>query len=222
MNLTLWIVTGFLAAAYLIGGLGKLIVSKERIAAFGAGAAWVEDFSAASVKGIGALEVLAAVGLVLPAALGIAPVLVPLAASGLAVIMIGAVWTRIRRDPLVARILRAPRARSHASAARAHLGPLAASSFGGDEIFDLRAVLHAEFLGIPCQDEADPPAAPGRCHASASSRSASRAKATIAPSRSSSSRSARRPGWVIRYTRLRPGVGTSSSQPDSRIRWMAS
>src|SRR5690606_26039698 len=46
MNLTLWIVTGFLAAAYLIGGLGKLIVSKERIAAFGAGAAWVEDFSA--------------------------------------------------------------------------------------------------------------------------------------------------------------------------------
>lgn len=97
MNLTLWIVTGFLAAAYLIGGLGKLILSKEKIAAFGAGAAWVEDFSAASVKGIGALEVLAAVGLVLPAALGIAPVLVPLAASGLAVIMIGAVWTRIRR-----------------------------------------------------------------------------------------------------------------------------
>src|SRR5690606_12937359 len=34
MNLTLWIVTGFLAAAYLIGGLGKLILSKEKIAAF--------------------------------------------------------------------------------------------------------------------------------------------------------------------------------------------
>jgi hypothetical protein len=56
-----------------------------------------KDFSAGSVKAIGALEVLAAVGLVLPAALDIAPVLVPLAALGLVMIMVGAVITRIRR-----------------------------------------------------------------------------------------------------------------------------
>ena len=97
MNLTLWIVTGLLAVAYLIGGAVKLIMPKEKIAAKTSGASWVEDFSAGSVKAIGALEVLAAVGLVLPAALGIVPVLVPLAALGLVMIMVGAVITRIRR-----------------------------------------------------------------------------------------------------------------------------
>jgi hypothetical protein len=97
MNLTLWIVTGLLAVAYLAGGGGKLIVPKKKIAAFGPSARWVEDFSAGSVKAIGALEVLGAVGLILPAALDIAPVLVPLAALGLVLLMIGAVITRIRR-----------------------------------------------------------------------------------------------------------------------------
>ena len=97
MNLTLWIVTGLLAVAYLISGGGKLIMPKEKIATKTPSARWVEDFSAGSVKAIGALEVLAAVGLVLPAALGIVPVLVPLAALGLVMIMVGAVITRIRR-----------------------------------------------------------------------------------------------------------------------------
>ncbi|WP_304452434.1 DoxX family protein [Nocardiopsis sp. YSL2] len=97
MNLALWIVAGLLAVAYVVGGVGKLIVPKERIAAFGRSAGWVEDWSAGAVKGIGALEVLGGVGLILPAALGIAPVLVPLAALGLAMIMVGAVVTRVRR-----------------------------------------------------------------------------------------------------------------------------
>jgi uncharacterized membrane protein YphA (DoxX/SURF4 family) len=94
MNLALWIVAGLLAVSYLISGGGKLIMPKETYAAH---ARWAEDFSAGSVKAIGALEVLAAVGLVLPAALDIAPVLVPLAALGLVMIMVGAVITRIRR-----------------------------------------------------------------------------------------------------------------------------
>lgn len=102
LNFALWIVAGLLAAAYLFGGGGKLIMSKERIAATTPSARWVDDFSARSVKAIGALEVLAAVGLILPAVLDIAPVLVPLAASGLVMIMIGAVITRLRRhDGLV-------------------------------------------------------------------------------------------------------------------------
>ena len=100
MNVALWIVTALLAVAYLASGGGKLILSKERIAAFGASARWVEDFTPRSVKAIGALEVLGAAGLVLPAALDIAPVLVPLAAVGLAMIMVGAVITRIRRHEL--------------------------------------------------------------------------------------------------------------------------
>ncbi|MGH3387083.1 MAG: DoxX family protein [Nocardioidaceae bacterium] len=97
MNLTLWIVAGLLAAAYLFGGGGKVIMPKEKIATLSTSAGWVEDFSAGSVKAIGALEVLAAVGLIVPAALDLAPVLVPLAALGLVMIMVGAVITRIRR-----------------------------------------------------------------------------------------------------------------------------
>lgn len=97
MNLALWIVTGLLAAAYLLGGAFKLITPKEKIAASGPSARWVDDFRAGGVKAIGALEVLAAVGLVLPAVLDIAPVLVPLAALGLVLMMTGAAITRIRR-----------------------------------------------------------------------------------------------------------------------------
>lgn len=96
MHLTLWIVAGLLAVAYLIGGSFKVIWPKEKIAAT-RGGGWVDDFSDGAVKAIGALEVLAALGLTLPAVTGIAPVLVPLAALGLVMIMVGAVFTRLRR-----------------------------------------------------------------------------------------------------------------------------
>jgi hypothetical protein len=97
MNRTVWVIAGLLAVAYLVAGGGNLILPREKIAAITPGARWVEDFSANSVKAIGALEVLAAAGLILPAALGIAPVLVPLAAVGLVLLMLGAVITRLRR-----------------------------------------------------------------------------------------------------------------------------
>ena len=98
MNLALWIVSGLLATAYLFSGGGKLILTKEKIATMSSSAGWVEDFSPGSVRAIGALEALGAVGLVLPAVLDIAPGLVPLAALGLVMIMVGAVITRIRRQ----------------------------------------------------------------------------------------------------------------------------
>ena len=104
MNLSLWIVAGLLAAVYLFAGAGKLLVPKEKLAT-APGAGWLDDFSADAVKGIGTLEILAALGLVLPATLDIAPVLVPIAASGLVALMAGAVITRIRRHetgPMVA------------------------------------------------------------------------------------------------------------------------
>lgn len=47
------------------------------------------------MKGLGVVDALAAVGLILPAALDIAPVLVPLAAVGVMLLMIGAVVTRV-------------------------------------------------------------------------------------------------------------------------------
>lgn len=95
MNVTLWIIAGLLAAAFLASGLSKLAWSKAKLAASGMGV--VEDFSPGAVKTIGVLEVLAAVGLILPALLDIAPVLVPLAAVGLVLMMAGAIVTHIRR-----------------------------------------------------------------------------------------------------------------------------
>jgi uncharacterized membrane protein YphA (DoxX/SURF4 family) len=94
MNIALWIIAAMLAVAFLASGAMKLAQPKEKLPA---GWGWVEDFGAGAVKAIGALEVLAAVGLILPAALGIAPVLVPLAAVGLVLLMAGAIITHLRR-----------------------------------------------------------------------------------------------------------------------------
>jgi len=95
MNVVLWIIAAVLAVAFLGAGTVKLTQPKEKLAA--SGMAWTEDFSAGMVKLIGALEVLAAFGLILPALLGIAPILVPLAAVGLVLLMIGAAITHARR-----------------------------------------------------------------------------------------------------------------------------
>jgi len=97
----LWIIAGLLALAFLAAGSMKLLRSKEQLKEAGMG--WTDDFSAGTVKLIGGLEVLAAIGLILPPALDIAPILAPLAATGLAVIMVGAivVHSRRRENPMV-------------------------------------------------------------------------------------------------------------------------
>jgi uncharacterized membrane protein YphA (DoxX/SURF4 family) len=95
VNVVLWIIAGLLAAAFAAAGAMKLSQPVDKLAA--SGMAWTEDLGPGPVKLIGTLEVLAAVGLILPAALGIAPVLVPLAALGLVLVMIGAIVTHARR-----------------------------------------------------------------------------------------------------------------------------
>jgi hypothetical protein len=95
MNTALWVIASILAAALLIGGLAKLILSRNAITAAGFGV--LEDFSTATVKIIGTLEVLAATGLILPAALGIAPILVPLAAVGVVLLISAAIIAHLRR-----------------------------------------------------------------------------------------------------------------------------
>lgn len=95
MHLILWIIAGLLAVVFLAAGLLKVTQPKEKLAA--SGLAWTEDFSPGAVKAVGALEVLAAVGLILPAALDVVPVLVPLAALGLVALMVGAAFTHARR-----------------------------------------------------------------------------------------------------------------------------
>jgi uncharacterized membrane protein YphA (DoxX/SURF4 family) len=97
MNTALWIAAGLLAAIYLMSGLGKMFVSREKMLNITHAAGWMRDFSPGAVRAIAVAEILGGIGLTLPALLDIAPVLVPLAATGLAAIMAGAVFTRLRR-----------------------------------------------------------------------------------------------------------------------------
>jgi uncharacterized membrane protein YphA (DoxX/SURF4 family) len=97
MDLTLWIVAAALAAVFLLSGATKLLQPKDRLAAT---MDVLESLSPTSIKLVGTLEVLAAVGLLLPAVLDVAPVLVPLAAAGLVLLMGGAAVVHLRRREL--------------------------------------------------------------------------------------------------------------------------
>ena len=94
MNVALWIIQIVLAAAFLIAGTTKVLTPREKLRER---MAWVDDFSQTSVRLIGTAEILGALGLILPAATGIAPILTPFAAVGLIIIMIGAAITHVRR-----------------------------------------------------------------------------------------------------------------------------
>jgi len=94
MGMALWVVQALLAAAFLMSGATKLSRPKEKLLE---NMAWVEDFSQRTVRIVGALEVLGAIGLVAPALTGLLPWLTPLAALGLVLTMIGAALTHLRR-----------------------------------------------------------------------------------------------------------------------------
>src|ERR1022692_4217283 len=72
MNIALWIIAGFMATVFLAAGASKLLIPQEKLAK-APGGGWVLDFSAGFVKALGAVEILGAVGLILPALLDIAP-----------------------------------------------------------------------------------------------------------------------------------------------------
>lgn len=95
MLIALWIVNGLLAFAFLGAGLMKSLRPAPALQA--SGMAWVEDFSAPTVKAIGVIEIIGALGLVLPLLTGIAPVLAPLAAVGLVITMLAAAIVHVRR-----------------------------------------------------------------------------------------------------------------------------
>jgi hypothetical protein len=97
MNLALWILAGALAAAFTTGGATLLLLPKEKYRALGPSQYWVDDFGDAHLKAIGTIKIIGCLGLILPAALGVAPVLTPLAACGLMLLMSGAATTRFRR-----------------------------------------------------------------------------------------------------------------------------
>ncbi len=96
MNVVLWIIAGLLAGVFLASGTMKLIKPRRWLVA--SGMPVLDDFSSGTVKAIGTAEVLAALGLILPAVLDVAPILVPMAAAGLALLMIGAFIAHARRQ----------------------------------------------------------------------------------------------------------------------------
>jgi uncharacterized membrane protein YphA (DoxX/SURF4 family) len=95
MNLALWIIAIVLAVVFLGSGLMKQFVPKDKLVTAGQG--WAQDYSPTNIRLIGVAEILGAIGLVVPAATHIAPMLVPLAAVGLALVMAGAVAVHARR-----------------------------------------------------------------------------------------------------------------------------
>lgn len=94
MNVFLWILQAVLAAMFAMAGVMKSTQPKDKLVEK---LPWVADFSPATVRFIGIVEFAAALGLILPAATDIAPVLTPLAATGLVVVMILAAITHTRR-----------------------------------------------------------------------------------------------------------------------------
>jgi uncharacterized membrane protein YphA (DoxX/SURF4 family) len=94
MNIVLWVVQILLALAFGMVGVMKLTQPREKL---GEQMGWVNDFPANIVKLIGLLEVLGAAGVILPVLTGILPVLTPLAAGGLVLVMLGAMLTHYRR-----------------------------------------------------------------------------------------------------------------------------
>lgn len=107
MNIALWIVQGLLALVYLAAGGLKVVRARERLVATGS-LDWMKDTSDAGVKAVGVVEILGALGVILPWLTRIAPILTPVAAAGLVVVQIGALrvhLARAERRPLPANVL---------------------------------------------------------------------------------------------------------------------
>jgi hypothetical protein len=97
MNLALWIITLVLSVVALIGGLTKTFVPTEQLARV-PGGGWTAGHTTAFVKTLGVLELLAVAGLILPAVVDVAPVVVPITAVCWVLLMVGAIVTHLRRD----------------------------------------------------------------------------------------------------------------------------
>jgi hypothetical protein len=95
MHVTLWVLQGVLAGAFLAVGTAKLALPREALAGQ---MGWVEDYGQGQIRLISAAELLGAIGVVLPAAVGVVSVLSGIAALCLAVLMAGAIQTHIRRQ----------------------------------------------------------------------------------------------------------------------------
>jgi uncharacterized membrane protein len=94
-NLVLWILQALLALAFLGAGVNH-ILNFARMAAQPP-MSWVTAVGRDRLRIIGVLEVVGAIGLILPALTGVLPWLVPTAAACLTVLMVSAAVFHVRR-----------------------------------------------------------------------------------------------------------------------------
>lgn len=95
MTFALWFLQSLLAGAFLVVGYGHAFTF-DRLAAQPR-TAWVTAIGHQQMRAIGILEMLGAIGLILPAATGILPWLTPLAASAFVLLMVFAIVFHARR-----------------------------------------------------------------------------------------------------------------------------
>ncbi len=93
MLIAVWIVSGLLALAYLVAGGSKVFTGYDRIQDR---ITWTSHAKPWQVKTVGVLEILGAIGLIVPPLTGILPILAPIAASALALLQVLAIVFHFR------------------------------------------------------------------------------------------------------------------------------
>ncbi|MEV5675753.1 MULTISPECIES: DoxX family protein [unclassified Streptomyces] len=94
MNIAYWIVAGLLGLFYLYAGGVKVVRSRDGLRPM---MAWVDSTPMPAVRAIGVIEVLGAIGLILPPLTGIVPWLALAAAIGFEAVQIGATRVHLSR-----------------------------------------------------------------------------------------------------------------------------
>ncbi len=94
MEIAYWVVAALLALFYLYAGGKKVAQSQEQLQPM---MGWVDRVPMPLVRTIGVLEILGAVGLILPPLTGIAPWLAIAAAIGLFLIQVGGIVVHLSR-----------------------------------------------------------------------------------------------------------------------------
>ena len=94
MNIALWIAQIVLAVFFASSGAAKSTMSRDRMLA--TGQTGIAMFPLPVVRFTAVMELLAAVGLIVPWLTGIAEILTPIAAIGLCIVMVGAAWAHAR------------------------------------------------------------------------------------------------------------------------------
>jgi hypothetical protein len=100
MGVWLSVVAVVLGVGFTAAGAMKVSQPKEKLVA--SGMAWADDFRSDTLKLIGATEILGGLGVILPVATGVVPVLGGAAAGGLSLVMLGAAVVHVRRrEPMM-------------------------------------------------------------------------------------------------------------------------